>query len=537
MSIIRHHQLTACSASQRNVSAPVDLPPPPSEPSLRVGLATLYTPNADNPCTGGIGCALLPWCLSARRLRQALLSRTMGPPDVQQQHAGWKIDLLAIVTEGKSKGATTNQAQPHDRGATCHMSNRTEQLDPSDCPGLRQIVPGAQMQLAVQRHIKRVIASGLMSYNVRARPGTTRDLTSLHAHHALRPVHKTNALSAHHALSATLPHRAIVCSIIAPTCARCAVCPSARLQPGYMRRMGCSFFKWELLRRYKYDAILFTDLDVDLLPTAPHAADLVRREWARRLPELIEQTRGGGGGGGGGSVAKAAVRPPVHVVGYGDPTSPWVAGLFWVFPPRDRAQAVALYREGLRVLQAPWDGKRGWNRTGERCSTLCLLHPSSTPLIRSRHFALATLPSPVSVDGDALYLRAGTPAELWGDDAPQRYADGQPTGQPLLHRRGFRPGWDQIDGGDLEQGLFLYVLWYLYPSLYSHCEQGSGASGAAPSGWRRRCQLWCHCRRRCAWRLFTAQLGAPGGALRALPSQAVATRARLRCRHSPKATR
>lgn len=46
-------------------------------------------------------------------------------------------------------------------------------------------------------------------------------------------------------------------------------------------------------------------------------------------------------------------------------------------------------------------------------------------------------------------------------------------------------------------------------------------AGPRRSGWQRRCQLWCHCRRRCAWRLLTAQLGAPGGALRALPSQAV----------------
>lgn len=45
------------------------------------------------------------------------------------------------------------------------MSNLTEQLDASDCPGLRQVVAGAPLQLAVARHVERVVASGVMSYN------------------------------------------------------------------------------------------------------------------------------------------------------------------------------------------------------------------------------------------------------------------------------------------------------------------------------------------------------------------------------------
>jgi len=335
----------------------------------------MFSPNADNPCTGGMGCALLPWCLSARRLRDAL-SRS-GPP-------GARVDLLAIVG-GRRKastaaGAAAAEAIPQPPFSTCLMSNLTEQLDPSDCPGLRQVVAGAPLQLAVARHVERVVASGVMSYN-----------------------------------------------------------------PRYMRRMGQVLYKWELLRLSEYDAILFADLDVDLLPANAHP-DRVGREWAARLPQLLEQARGGdqhttlAADGASSGAVPGGTRPPVHVVGYGDLTSPWVAGLFWVFPPRDHG---ALYRQGVRVLNAPWDATKGWNRTG-------------------------------------------TPAELWGGgggggsgtkgggggkggggaggNAPQRHADGSLTGHSLLHRPLFRKGWENIDGGDLEQGHFLYMLWYLHGS-------------------------------------------------------------------------
>ena len=42
---------------------------------IRLGLATLISANDQNPCTHGYGCALRPWCASARRLRAALSAR------------------------------------------------------------------------------------------------------------------------------------------------------------------------------------------------------------------------------------------------------------------------------------------------------------------------------------------------------------------------------------------------------------------------------------------------------------------------------
>ena len=51
---------------------------------------------------------------------------------------------------------------------------------------------------------------------------------------------------------------------------------------------------------------------------------------------------------------------PFNLLGYADLTSPWVAGLFWVFPPPD----AALYWEGVRMLKAPWDAKLGFNCSG-----------------------------------------------------------------------------------------------------------------------------------------------------------------------------
>ena len=182
--------------------------------------------------------------------------------------------------------------------------------------------------------------------------------------------------------------------------------------PEYMRRMSKVLFKWELMRQSDYAAILFSDLDVDLLPAFERGreaaeAEEVSREWEVRLPELLT----------------AARHPdtPFNLMGYGDLTSPWVAGLFWVFPPR----TAALYWQGVRMLSAPWNATHGFNRSG-------------------------------------------TPRQLWGTPTVpktlRRHADGTTAG-PLLDRAFFGRGWQRIDCGDLEQGLFLNMLWNRSPQL------------------------------------------------------------------------
>ena len=187
--------------------------------ATRIAVATMLSPNDQDPCKHGMGCALLPWCASARRLRDAI---TRSPT-----LAAVSVDFLLVL--GKPDQCSLSARRPsHDEvGKICLMSNATEELDMRDCPGVRVIHAGSQLQRAVQLHEDRVIKSGVMSYN-----------------------------------------------------------------PAYMRRMSKALFKWELMRLSTYSAILFSDLDVDLLPAfvrgrEAEEAEEVSREWEVRLPELL----------------------------------------------------------------------------------------------------------------------------------------------------------------------------------------------------------------------------------------------------------
>ena len=306
--------------------------------ATRIAIATMLSPNDQNPCKYGMGCALLPWCASAQRLRDAI---TRSPT-----LAAFSVDFLLVL--GKPDSLVRRPKNDAAKGEICLMSNATEELDMRDCPGVRQIHAGAQLRRAVQLHEERVIRSGVMSYN-----------------------------------------------------------------PGYMRRMSKVLFKWELVRQNDYAAILFSDVDVDLLPAfvrgrEAEEADEVSRMWGIQLPKLLN----------------AAKHPttPFNLMGYGDPTSPWVAGLFWVFPPPE----AALYWEGVRMLNAPWNATHGFNRSG-------------------------------------------TPHQLWGGTPTvpktlRRHADGTTSG-PLLHRSVFGRGWQHVDAGDLEQGFILNMFWNRSPQL------------------------------------------------------------------------
>ena len=306
----------------------------------------MLSPNEQDPCYHGIGCALLPWCASAQRLRDAV----MRSPTLNV-----RIDTLLVLGEPRRRGQsyTAHAAQvrrPSNNadGTICLTSNATEELDTRDCPGVRKIWAGAQLRRAVQLHEDRVIKSGVMSYD-----------------------------------------------------------------PEYIRRMAKVLFKWELMRQNDYAAILFSDLDVDLLPSFVRGqeaaeAERVSHEWGARLPELL----------------RAAGHPttPFNLLGYGDATSPWVAGLFWVFPPPRQA----LFWEGIRMLSAPWNATHGFNRSG-------------------------------------------TPHQLWGGTPTvpktlRRHTDGTHSG-PLLDRSIFGRGWQRVDAGDLEQGFILNMLWNRSPQL------------------------------------------------------------------------
>ena len=261
-----------------------------------------------------------------------------------------RIELLAIsgnFTPGGARGIADAD------GAAC----RFDRLAASDCPGLRLIRPSPSLVDAAAAHSRRVIRSGVMSYNAQ-----------------------------------------------------------------HMRTAQVFLWKWELLRLgAEYDAILFSDLDVDLLParqanggggalgraTAALMATRIASEWAERVPGLIARRRGGDGGvsgGGGGSVSGGGGggdgSSGLVMLGYSDITTPLNGGLFWILPPADER----LYLDGLAVLRAPWDARFGWEA-------------------------------------------AGPPAALVGS--------GRPT-----HTRTIRQtSWTEIDGGDVDQGFLLYMLY------------------------------------------------------------------------------
>ena len=309
---------------------------------LRVAIATLISANQENPCGNGArpyGCGLLPWCVSAKRLRDALLPH-FAAVEVIGVHASRRLN----ERNEKPRARRESVVMPSMEGRLrkdCRFSADTELLDLADCPGMRIIEPTARMINASRQHAARVVASGVMSY-----------------------------------------------------------------YPAYIWRGYVFLWKWELWRLgHEFDAVLHSDLDINLLP-APHLAPKIALEWARKLPPMVKRASPGAGG---------AQGERMHMVGYADASTPWNGGLFWVFPPRSDA----LYLEGLDVLEAPWDPSLGWERAGPP----------------SQRFGRGTREPPV------------------------RLADGtdSPDHQKLLASI---KSWTQVDSGDLDQGMLLYMMHY-----------------------------------------------------------------------------
>lgn len=125
--------------------------------------------------------------------------------------------------------------------------------------------------------------------------------------------------------------------------------PSRRLS-GYIRALSHVarrdnrwwLAKWHLLGRREYEAVLFSDLDVDLLPNASDAA-AVGAEWAARLPEVLAARRAG----------------PLRAIVNPDHESAINGGFMLLLPD------VELYEDGLEVLRNGFGGPHvGWNGTG-----------------------------------------------------------------------------------------------------------------------------------------------------------------------------
>ena len=123
----------------------------------------------------------------------------------------------------------------------------------------------------------------------------------------------------------------------------------------------------------RYDAVLHTDLDTDVLPRFSPSPHALAAEWAVELTKLVSAANSTSGGAraldgassyvwdGASHDSAAAAREPLRMLGYADVTTPYNGGMFLVLPPNDGG---ALYREGLQVLGAPWNATHGWELAG-----------------------------------------------------------------------------------------------------------------------------------------------------------------------------
>ena len=210
---------------------------------FRLGIATLISANDQNPCARSYGCALRPWCASARRLSAALSERFVA------------VSLLGVHA-ARNRTRFHEAATPLSPSHNCLLSHATEVFDGADCPELIQIHPSAEMLQASRQHAKRVIRSGVMSYD-----------------------------------------------------------------PKYISRGYVFLWKFELWRLRDFDAILHSDLDVDL---SPPRLDLSRvaDEWAQSIPAMVAKAR----------------RGELRQVGFRDASTPWNGGVSaWSNGPWARA--------------------------------------------------------------------------------------------------------------------------------------------------------------------------------------------------------
>ena len=195
---------------------------------------------------------------------------------------GVSMDLVVItITDTEESQRHRGRSASSPTGSCSRVDAATERLSALDCPNLRHIHPKPRLIHAAQAHVRRAAAAA------RHRGDEARAL--------------------------------------------------------YIERLGPTLYKWELIRHAEYDAVLFSDLDVELLPLQ-HDAALLRAEWATQLPLLVAAARGA----------------PGMMVGSADSNTPLNSGLFWLFPPRDSH----LYERGVAVLNAPYNHSHGYNLSG-----------------------------------------------------------------------------------------------------------------------------------------------------------------------------
>lgn len=284
----------------------------------------------------------------------------------------WSVRLVALTTPQRAARGPPPKAEwcGGGSGAIGRLPTEGDALDLDDCPELRLITPSPALHRAVRDFMAR--------------------------------------------RQAQLKHRRAV---------------------AWNNRMGTTLYKWELMAHGSmYDALLFSDLDVELLPPWLNPA-AVAAEWSHHLVDLVGRTKREHARG-----EQQQHQPLVRMVASPDWSSPVNAGLMLLLPPPHRA----LFQRGLHVLGAPFNTSHGFNLSG-------------TPL---QLFGWRKLHR---TDGTVL-MHAGAPATI----------DNQ--------------NWDFV-GADVDQGFLLYMLHQEYELAFYPTPRGAHWVrhfwGGGPKPWHR----------------------------------------------------
>ena len=322
-----------CSMARRtNVSSSRQSPLPEPSSKLRVlkrqlklGVATLLY-NRAGKCTG-ISCGLLSWCAGARRLLTVL------------SPLHWQTTLLVLAPELPS---ASSSALLRSAGAAEQLRSKLGRLKPrtaslggerawregersciidaihSDCPPARVVTPSPELSAALRRYLAR--------------------------------------------RAATLAAR------------------GNASQRQFVDRLGLTLFKWQFFAPSAYDAVLYSDLDVELLPPlARLQSEWLVAEWASKLPPLVAASRTSAPSAARGApYPEEEASPPagrdgreqqlargLRLLGQPDGSSPINGGLLWLFPDK------RLYEDGVSVLGgATFEPTRGWVHSRSRPAEL-----------------------------------------------------------------------------------------------------------------------------------------------------------------------
>ena len=161
------------------------------------------------------------------------------------------------------------------------------------------------------------------------------------------------------AVSGHLSRRTSACSRWRSSCATHWLAANNFLR--LVTKLGATLLKWQLMSLTEFDWVLFTDMDVDVMPLSlsPHGNAAIAGDWDRTLRE-------------------AQRAESIRLVVNADWSSPVNTGVMLLRPSLD------IYLDGIEVLNAPFDTSKGWNMSGSPAQLLGstrLLHMDGTQML------------------------------------------------------------------------------------------------------------------------------------------------------------